>query len=156
MTDVSASAFFKVTVGKYYTVSGRSTQIEGVKADIGIPTEYSPYNIGERYLEYPLSNDRVPAVYVDLLTDVDQQAKIWLQKNYLPYIQKRESMWFQMVPQLQANSSMRLKNDPNYQLFLKEISSSSRADKKSNWGVKDLPMEEAVNVVKDMAAMSVK
>ena len=30
--------FFKVTVGKYYTASGRTTQIEGVKADILVPT----------------------------------------------------------------------------------------------------------------------
>ncbi len=38
VTDTSAASFFKVTVGRYYTVSGRSTQIEGVKADIVVPT----------------------------------------------------------------------------------------------------------------------
>lgn len=153
VTDETASSFFKVTVGKYYTVSGKSTQIEGVKADIIVPTEYSPYNIGERYLEYPLSNDRVPAVYVDPLTDVDMQAKMWLQKNYLPYIQKRESVWNQMLSRLQSNSSLRLKNDQNYQTFLSQIALLS-SQRNQTWGMKDLPMEEAVNVIKDMAVMS--
>ncbi|MFS8564464.1 MAG: S41 family peptidase [Rhabdochlamydiaceae bacterium] len=49
VTDKSAASFFKVTVGRYYTVSGRSTQIAGVKADIIVPTAFAPYNIGERY-----------------------------------------------------------------------------------------------------------
>ena len=54
VTDVSAATFFKVTVGRYYTVSGRTTQIEGVIADIQVPTYYSALAIGERYLQYPL------------------------------------------------------------------------------------------------------
>ena len=37
VTDEKADVFFKVTVGKYYTASGRTTQIEGVKADIVVP-----------------------------------------------------------------------------------------------------------------------
>ena len=37
VTDSAAASFFKVTVGRYYTVSGRSTQIEGVQADIVVP-----------------------------------------------------------------------------------------------------------------------
>src|SRR5262249_53796114 len=59
VTDMSTDLFFKVTVGKYYTASGRTTQIEGVKTDIVVPTHYAPYHIGERYLEYPLSADKV-------------------------------------------------------------------------------------------------
>lgn len=73
VTDKNATAFFKVTVGRYYTISGRSTQIEGVKADIVVPTPYSVYNIGERYLEYPLKNDRLPSAYVEPITEADKK-----------------------------------------------------------------------------------
>ena len=46
VTDTGAASFFKVTVGRYYTVSGRTTQIDGVKADLVVPTPYSALAIG--------------------------------------------------------------------------------------------------------------
>jgi len=151
VTDNDAAAFFKVTVGRYYTVSGRSTQINGVQADIVVPTEFAPYNIGERYLEYPLPNDQVPAAYADPLADVDPQAKLWFQRNYLPYIQKKESIWTQMMPMLKKNSAYRIEHDPNFKLFLQMINGEAPTpDKGMNWGVEDLQMGESVNIVKDM------
>ena len=84
-----AAAYFKVTVGRYYTVSGRSTQITGVIADIVIPTEYATYNIGERFLEYPLSGDHVMPAYSDPLNDIDRRTKEWFQKHYLPQCPKK-------------------------------------------------------------------
>ncbi|MFA6502583.1 MAG: S41 family peptidase, partial [Parachlamydiales bacterium] len=71
VTDKKADYFFKVTVGKYYTVSGKTTQIEGVKADIVVPSNFSAYKIGERYLQYPLKADKMGDVYNDKLTDID-------------------------------------------------------------------------------------
>lgn len=154
VTDDDAAAFFKVTVGRYYTVSGRSTQIEGVKADIVVPTEFAPYNIGERYLEYPLHNDHVAAAYVDSLIDVDNNAKLWFQKNYLPYVQKKESVWRKMLSKLKVNSAYRQEHDPNYKLFLDQLNPlAAPLEKGQNWGVEDLQMNEAVNIVKDMAAL---
>jgi len=154
VTDDKANAFFKVTVGRYYTVLGRSTQIEGVKTDILIPTEFSPYNIRERYLEYPLSNDQIASAYVDPLTDVDQNAKLWFQKNYILYIQKKESVWRKMLSKLQANSSYRQTHDPNYKLFLEHLNPLTfPSEKEPNWGTEDLQMNEAVNIVRDMVAL---
>lgn len=154
VTDDQAMSFFKVTVGRYYTVSGRSTQIEGVKTDILVPTEFAPYNIGERYLEYPLSNDRIGASYVDSLVDIDPSAKVWFQKNYLPYIQKKESVWRKMLPKLQANSSYRQEHDPNYKLFLQQLNPlAPPLEKGVNWGTDDLQMAEAVNIVRDMVSL---
>ncbi len=157
VTDDEAATFFKVTVGRYYTVSGRSTQIEGVQADIVVPTEFAPYNIGERYLEYPLSNDRVPPAYTDPLADVDGQAKAWFQKNYLPYIQKKESVWHKMLPQLQSNSRYRIEHDPNFKIFLSHINPLAEASEdERNWGTEDLQMGEAVSIVKDMIMLQKK
>ncbi len=145
VTDTAAEAFFKVTVGRYYTVSGRSTQIEGVKADILVPTDYAPYNIGERYLDYALKNDQVAPAYADSLADVPPHNKLWFQKNYLPYLQKKESQWFQMLSTLKGNSAYRVEHDPNFQIFLKKMDQETL-----DIGENDLQMEEAVRIVQDM------
>jgi carboxyl-terminal processing protease len=148
VTDTSAASFFKVTVGKYYTVSGRSTQIEGVKADIVVPTAYAPYHIGERYLEYALKNDQIAPAYADPLSDIPANTQLWFQKNYLPFLQKKESEWVQMVPKLKINSGYRLQNDPNFQAFLQKTKEENKEG--FDVGVNDLQMGEAVTIVKDM------
>ncbi len=158
VTDSGATSFFKVTVGRYYTVSGRSTQIEGVKADIIVPTAYSLLNIGERYLEFPLKNDQIPSAYNDPLMDVDPRNKPWFQKNYLPNLQKKLSVWTQMLPQLQGNSAYRLKQSKDYGFFLKVLEQdkgqlSFTPTAKENWGAEDLQMMEGVSILKDMAIL---
>jgi carboxyl-terminal processing protease len=155
VTDDQAENFYKVTVGRYYTVSGRSTQIEGVKADIVVPTEYAPYNIGERYLSYPLKNDQVAPVYSDPLVDVDPKNKNWFQKNYLPNIQKKLSVWTQLLPTLKANSGYRIGSNKKFAYFMKTLekgSAEASADVAFAENLKgvDLQMEEAVEIVKDM------
>jgi len=159
VTDEGAKAFFKVTVGKYYTVSGKSTQIEGVKADIVVPTQYSHYNIGERYLEYPLKNDRVPSAYSDPLSDLDRTSKGWFQKNYLPNLQKKLLTWQKMLPILTTNSSFRLKNDKNFIRFLEALEKPHDPEVfslQNNWGTEDLQMTEAVNILKDMLLLNLE
>lgn len=155
VTDTRASSFFKVTVGRYYTVSGRSPQMEGVKADIVVPTIYSPYSIGERYLEFPLKNDRIPSVYVDPLVDIDERNQRWFKQNYLPNLQKKLSIWTQMLDQLKENSAYRLKKNRDFALFLKAVDMEKRgqafsATAEDNYGVDDLQMHESLNIVRDM------
>lgn len=154
ITDGKADKFFKVTVGRYYTVSGKSTQIIGVPADIHVPTVYSPFNIGERYLEYPISGDQLAAAYLDPLTGVDPKTEQMLQEKYIPYLQKQKKQWQKLTPILQANSEHRLKQDPNFQCFVKVINGESPAcTKKNNFGAEDLQMREALNIVRDMIAL---
>jgi carboxyl-terminal processing protease len=158
VTDTSASSFFKVTVGRYYTVSGRTTQIDGVRADIVAPTFYANLAIGERYLEYPLRSDRVPSAFVDPLTDVDPRNRAWFQQNYLPNLQKKLSLWTQMMGQLKENSAYRLKQNKDYTSFLAFIGQDKKGELlpltvENNWGANDLQMAEAVSILKDMAEL---
>ena len=51
----------KVTISKFYRPSGKSTQLEGVKADIVIPSITDLPEIGESDLGNPLPWDTVPA-----------------------------------------------------------------------------------------------
>ena len=144
-------------MGRYYTVSGKSTQIDGVKADIIVPTEYSIYNIGERFLEYPLTSDRVPSAYADPLSDLDRNAKNWFRKNYLPNLQKKEIRWQKMLPVLNKNTQYRLAHDPNFKMFINALSKGSDRSQtvsEDNWGAEDLQMGQGVKILKDMIILS--
>ncbi len=157
ITDDRAKAFYKVTVGRYYTASGRSTQIEGVQADIHIPTKYSFYNIGEKYLEYPLSSDSLEFALFEKLKDIDQSTYRIFKEEFLPYLPSKESKWQAMVPELKKNSRHRLERDPNFQYFLtgknpqEQVNALLKTQKiQSNYGKEDLQMKESVNILKDM------
>jgi carboxyl-terminal processing protease len=158
VTDTHASCFFKVTVGRYYTVSGRSTQIDGVLGDIFVPTLYNSINIGERYLSFPLKSDRMPSAYIDPLTDVDQRNRVWFQQNYIPNLQKKVSLWTQMTYRLKKNSSYRLETDKDFKVFLKaqeelKAGRSWNPTPSENWGAEDLQMREAVHIIRDMLSI---
>lgn len=157
ITDKEAKNFYKVTVGRYYTVSGRSTQIEGVKADIVVPTIFASYKIGERFLEYPLPNDQVAAAYVDPLTDIDYRSRLWFQKNYLPNLHKPGDKLHKNLPTLKENSQWRQTHDKNFVQFIemqeKVKGRSARTFQRiSNppWGEEDLQLNEAMNIMKDL------
>jgi len=163
VTGSWGSSFFKVTVGRFYTVSGRSTQIRGVKADIVVPTEYHDDQLGEQFLDYPLANDEIKPSYADLLGDVDEDVKSWYIKYYIPSLQQRKTKWTTILPVLKENSAYRLSHDENYKLFSEEIGievvddekeeeieNPYKVKKEENYGVEDMQMTEAVNIVKDM------
>lgn len=165
VTDEKADIFFKVTVGKYYTVSGRSTQVEGVKADILVPSIYAPFDVGEKYLEYPLPADRVPSAYSDSLSEVDEKSKFWFQQNYLPNLQRRVSFWNKLMPELKKNSMERMRKNPDFQAFLKTLEKirsrlggdmSIEIDLSSYMNVNDIQMKEATNILKDMIYFETK
>jgi carboxyl-terminal processing protease len=158
VTDENADIFFKVTVGKYYTASGKTTQIEGVKADIVVPTNYAPYNIGERFLEFPLPADKVPPAFIDPLSDLDAKTKRLFQQKYMPYLQRIVSFWKKSLPVLRKNSEHRLHKNPEFQLMLKKQEQiRARSDSLLPNSIDELPpagadlqMIEAVHIVSDM------
>jgi carboxyl-terminal processing protease len=162
VTDAKADMFFKVTVGRYYTVSGKSTQIDGVIADIVVPSNYAPYKIGEKYLEYPLPADKVASAYIDPLTDLDEKTQRLFQMRYLPYTQRVVSFWKKMLPELRKNSAYRMEHDANFKALLKKQQTVTAridslpvntVDEHVQIGKEDLQMNEAVNIVKDMIIM---
>ena len=56
----------KVTIAKFYRISGGSTQNEGVEPDIVLPSRYDAMDVGERYLEDPLPFDRIEKLPYDM------------------------------------------------------------------------------------------
>ncbi len=167
VTDSNRSSYFKVTVGTYYTVSGKSAQIQGVKADIVVPTVMHEEELGERFLDYPLENDRINPSFSDTLADLDYEARRWYKKYYSPSVEKKESRWVKMLPQLRENSQYRLENDKNYQEFLENIGlvedeeedaeeeilvleEGELSAEDENHGAADLQIRESINILKDM------
>ena len=167
VTDNQSTSYFKVTVGKYYTVSGKTPQIRGVQADIVVPTQFSHEHLGEEYLEYPLTNDTIPSAYNDPLTDVPVQYKPWFLKYYIPTLQHQTDVWQKMLPVLKKNSEYRILHNKNFQAFLKKIDGKQTPEEEEqeaaflnpmggtqkNFGSEDLQMNEAVNIVKDMIVL---
>ncbi|MCK4934996.1 MAG: carboxy terminal-processing peptidase, partial [Simkaniaceae bacterium] len=165
LTNASAKSFFKVTVGRYYTASGKSPQINGVKADIVVPTVFSPYNIGERFLEFPLTNDHLDRGVVTSMHSLKLKSNKNIAAPSVPYLQPRDTDWRKMLGKLKSNSKERLSNDKNFNYFLKVIhgkapSKSLKTTKKSslssNFGKDDLQMKEAVHIIQDMIQIHVK
>lgn len=165
VTDARADVFFKVTVGRYYTPSGKSTQIDGVIADIVVPTQYTAYKIGEKFLEYPLPQDKVTAVFVDPLTDLDEKTRKLFQMKYLPTSQKVVTYWKNLLPTLKKNSAARIASDSTYQLFNKKIEAitarsgslaPNTVDEQIQVSKEDIQMKEAINIVKDMIELGAK
>lgn len=155
VTDGPSSSHFKVTVGKYYTVSGKTPQVRGVKADIVVPSYYSKELIGEEYLEYPIEADAIPNSYQDSLVDVDAGLKPWYLRYYMPSLQKRETSWHELVKPLQSKSQRRLAQNPSYQKFLRgDWDWNPFLEDEQNLPANlDFQMQEAVSIMKDMIIM---
>jgi len=139
-----ASTFFKVTVGKYYTVSGKTPQIQGVKADIVVPGIFAHENMGEEYLDFPLKPDVIPSSYDDNLADIAPNLKSWYMRYYTPTLQHKKKFWLSVLPQLKEDSEKRIAQNKNYQDYVK----GTPPDKNVNIG--DLQVAEVIAVMKDM------
>lgn len=142
ITNPAAKNYFKVTVGRYFTISGKSPQMTGVPADIVISTEYAPYAIGEKYLQYPLSKDALAAS----VTVKDE-----LQNLFKNYAVRAPSQWEKMIPILQQNAKARLASDANYQAFLSFIDNEQETI--ATFGQEDIHMQEGIAIIKDMILM---
>jgi carboxyl-terminal processing protease len=147
ITDEDSETFFKVTVGRYYTVSGRSTQINGVKSDIVVPTHLYHKNIGEAFLDYPIPSDVIFAAYDDDLADLSWSSKRWYIKYYMPSLQKQKNIWRKMLPDLREMSMQRLQKNSVFQGYLKDITEQDLISKKRE---DDHQIKEAVNILNDM------
>src|SRR5688572_30471740 len=49
----------KVTMQKFYRPSGSSTQMDGVAANVVLPSMADALDIGEAFLDHPLPHDRI-------------------------------------------------------------------------------------------------
>lgn len=182
VTNDDSTSYFKVTVGTYYTVSGKTAQISGVLSDLIVPGAYSLLPIGESYLQRPIPNDHIAESFHDKLDDLDVFTRQWYLHSYIPYLQVRTSYWRQMLPALRQANYERIMASPSYQRFLRAMQvhsmiagekkqgtilrkppplSATDAKEELEKGVPplisgDIQLSEALLIVEDMARLSTR
>ena len=142
---------YKVTRGIYYTVSGKSPQLHGVKSNITIPGILSELEIGESFAKYPLEGDEIKDNFDDDLADVHPLHRGKMKRLYKNQIQEKLSTYSPIETMLKVNSEKRLELNQNYQNFLAEIKKTDPSyDAMESFGQNDLQLEESLNVMKDL------
>jgi carboxyl-terminal processing protease len=150
---VNTKGEYKVTRGRYYTVSGKTPQKIGVKADIPVPGQLSEMEIGERFAKYPLEPDEIAPSFDDDLSDIPLIHRYQISKLYKPQQQQIVTTYKPYFPQLTKNSTLRLQNDIDHQNLIKMITNKNTNNAPSI-GSNDLQLQEALNIMKDLIFMS--
>lgn len=150
--NVNPQGEYKVTRGRYYTVSGKTPQLTGVYSDIIVPGPLSEMEIGESFAKYPLENDYIKANFDDDLSDVPYLQRDKVRRLYHFNLQDKLDTYMPYLEKLKDNSKMRQENSPNYQNLMKEIKKKDESDPDhaENFGQNDLQLEEANNLMKDL------
>lgn len=151
---VNPKGEFKVTRGRYYTVSGKSPQLVGVKPDIVIPSFYSSLEIGERYAKYPLENDSIPENFHDDLSDIPVIQRDQISWLYRFNLQAKIKTYTRHLPLLKQNSEARVKENKLYQSFLTALEKDEIEPEKFELYAKGDPQfREAVNIMQDLIVL---
>lgn len=150
--QVNPQGEYKVTRGRYYTVSGKTPQLTGVQSDIVVSGPLSETDIGEKFLKFPLENDHIKANFDDDLSDIPFLQRDKIRGLYKFGLQQKLEIYQPYMAKLVKNSSKRLELNQNYQNFLKEIKKKDDIDPDNmeSFGQNDLQLEEAYNILKDL------
>ncbi len=151
---VNPKGEYKVTRGRYYTVSGKSPQLVGVAADILVPSIYSQAEFGEKYVKFPLETDSIEPSFNDDLLDIPEVHRPQIARLYKFNLQPVLTTYQPLLPTLKQNAATRIKNSQNYQNFLNEIAKKDfYADSMEIFGQEDLQLTEAIKLMKDLVCL---
>jgi carboxyl-terminal processing protease len=151
---INAKGEYKVTRGRYYTVSGKTPQLNGVQADIVVPGVYSEIDVGEKFTKNALQPDTIAPNFDDQLDDIPsyqrEEAKILYKFN----LQKKMETYVPYLAALKENSKVRVEQNKDYQDFLKELKKKddegSDEEELEKTGKGDVQLNEAFNIMKDL------
>lgn len=155
---VNPQGEYKVTRGRYYTVAGHTPQLNGVKADIVVPGALSEAEIGEVFNKFPLDSDVISPSFEDDLSDIPFMQREKIKKLYMFDLQPRLHIYDKYLGILKEDSSLRIKNNKNYQSFLKEIKKNTDVEDESpeQFGQTDLQLAETYEIMKDLLYLQLK
>lgn len=145
---------YKVTRGIYYTVSGKTPQLNGVISDIVVPGSLSEAEVGEKHSKYPLKADFIKENYDDDLSDIPFYQRDKVRSLYKYDLQKKLNTYAPYLSTLKKNSQYRIEHDKNYQNFVKEVKKNEVDEETSpnepEFGQNDLQLTETYNIMKDL------
>lgn len=152
-TDINQKGEYKVTRGRYYTVSGKTPQLKGVLSDIIVPGVLSESEIGEKFGKYPLGNDEIKPTFDDDLSDIPFLQRERIRFLYKFDLQKQLKTYVPYLDALRKNEEHRQANNKNYQNFLKEIKKKNEdfdPENPEEFGRNDLQLAETYSIMKDL------
>ena len=157
---VNPQGEYKVTRGRYYTVSGKTPQLTGVSADIVVPGPLSESEIGEKESKYPLENDSIAPNFDDDLADIPYLQRDKIKALYKFDLQQRLHMYEPYLAILKKNSQIRIENNKIFQSFLKELKKKDgdEVDEENHpdFGQNDLQLTETYNIMRDLLFLQKK
>ena len=109
----------KLTIQKFYRVTGESTQRKGIQSDIQMKDFFTYAEVGERYDDFALAWDKIPAV------------------AYQP-------MNYFSIQALQKASEARVQNNKNYQLIQESAQWKEKLDKEESISLKESKFDEVM------------
>lgn len=157
---VNPEGEYKVTRGKYYTVSGKSPQLTGVQSDLVVPGAYSEAEIGEKFAKFPLENDSIRENYDDDLSDIPFTQRTKIRMLYKFDLQPKLTMYEKYKAKLKNNSETRIEKDKAYQAFLTDLKKKDKeiVEEETSATEKvqqvDFQLLEAYNIMRDLIFMS--
>ena len=89
----------KLTVQKFYRVTGESTQLRGVTSDVRLPSVTDNAEYGESALNYPLAHDRIEPLPIE-------------------WAANRKELF---INELRRRSAARVRHDPQFQDIAKDV-----------------------------------
>ena len=148
---VNPKGEYKVTRGRYYTVSGKSPQLVGVKPEIIVPGILSQMEIGERYSKFPLPSDQIEPSFDDDLSDIPPIHRAQINRLYKFDLQSVMNTYYTHLEVLKKNSEKRISFNQNYQNFIKELEKKEFVSESMEvFGQSDLQVAETMNIMKDL------
>jgi carboxyl-terminal processing protease len=100
----STAGQINVTIGKFYRVTGESTQLRGVEPDISLPSYIGKTDMGESSLEHALPWDRVDSARF-----------------------KAGSLSPELITTLTSDQRQRASNDPNFRWLVGSVAEINKA-----------------------------
>jgi len=117
----------KITHAKFYRISGKSTQYQGILPDISFPPIYNPEKIGESTLPYAMKCDSItPADYSKY--DIKPQTIVKLQKKHEMRI--KDNVEFEY---LKANLKFREEQQEKTRISLSKAKRKKERDTIDKW-----------------------
>ena len=154
---VNPKGEYKVTRGRYYTVSGKSPQLTGVLSDIKIPGILSSFDIGEKFAKFPIANDEIESHFDDDLSDISPIHRLQFGPMYRYNLQAKLDTYAPFMDTLQKNSELRIKGDKNYQRFLAELGKKDFDPEPIElFNLSDPQLAEALKVMKDLIFLTAR
>lgn len=148
---VNPQGEYKVTRGRYYTVSGTTPQLTGVAADINAPGPLSESEIGEKFAKNPLESDRIRPSFDDDLLDIPYLQRDRVKILYKFDLQPQLHTYDKYMERLKKNSVLRIQNNKQYKKFLAELKKHGELDEEISLDIQnDLQLTETENIMKDL------